>query len=795
MKLNGLLELGQNLPALHTLAEMLAANERPSAPLAIYHAARPYVVATIACAVNRPLVLLTARSNRARQWVDELRTWLPDEIPVHNFADPDALSYERIPWASETRQRRLEGLVGLLTNDERRTTDDDGRQSPISNLQSPISNLQSPISNLQSPISNLQSPIVIASARALMAATLPVREMRLALRPIRQGQEFDLNKMLAAWVGLGYESAAVVDAPGQFSRRGGIVDVWPPNLRKPLRIELFGDEVDSLRSFDPSTQRTIARVEQAWIGPASEALPRLGVRAAERLQALDLSPCHPPARIEYEREIEGLLAGSGFRNLEWWLPYLYSQPATLLDYLPPQGIVLADDAAELSAAFADLEGQAQQLARDLAAAGDLPARLTPPYFTAAVLGERLARSQPIILGNGWLGGQTSEGPGTGGLEIRESGSDHTVAPTHYRTSALSDSFFAGPRYGGQVRTAVTELQHNLIGGDRIVMVTRQAPRLAEMLEQAGHAIAPSENAITLPPPGLTLIQGVMDEGWRLETGNWKLEAGNSKVEAGSWKLEAGTQQPASSNQQPASSNQQPASSNQLLATSNQLPVSRFWFLTDAELFGWGKPKPRRPQRTRAMSPEVFFADVKPGDYVVHIEHGIGQFKGLVKLMLDGMEREYLQVEYAQRDQLYVPVHQADRLARYIGPGEGTPGLHRLGTLEWEQVKARAKKAVAEIADELLELYAAREVVQGHAFSPDATWQAELEASFPYVETEDQLVAIEAVKHDMEQPRPMDRLICGDVGYGKTEVALRAAFKAIMDGKQVAVLVPTTVLAQ
>ncbi|MGC8782209.1 MAG: transcription-repair coupling factor, partial [Anaerolineae bacterium] len=229
--------------------------------------------------------------------------------------------------------------------------------------------------------------------------------------------------------------------------------------------------------------------------------------------------------------------------------------------------------------------------------------------------------------------------------------------------------------------------------------------------------------------------------------------------------------------------------------SPQPPAPTLWFFTDAELFGWGKPKPRRPQRTRAVAPEVFFADVKPGDYVVHIEHGIGRFKGLVKMALDGGEREYLQVEYDQGDQLYVPVHQADRLARYVGPGEGPPALHRLGTPEWEQVKARAKKAVAEIADELLELYAAREVVQGHAFSPDAAWQHELEASFPYVETEDQLVAIEAVKHDMEQPRPMDRLICGDVGYGKTEVALRAAFKAIMDGKQVAVLVPTTVLCQ
>ena len=202
-----------------------------------------------------------------------------------------------------------------------------------------------------------------------------------------------------------------------------------------------------------------------------------------------------------------------------------------------------------------------------------------------------------------------------------------------------------------------------------------------------------------------------------------------------------------------------------------------------------------PSSHAALAPEVFFADITPGDYVVHMEHGIGQFQGLIKMGFEGVEREYLQLEYAQGDKLYVPVHQADRLARYVGVGEATPGLHRLGTSDWEQVKARTKKAVAEIAEDLLELYAAREVVQGHAFSPDAPWQAELEASFPYTETEDQLVAIEAVKHDMEQPQPMDRLICGDVGYGKTEVALRAAFKAIMDDKQVAVLVPTTVLAQ
>jgi transcription-repair coupling factor (superfamily II helicase) len=293
------------------------------------------------------------------------------------------------------------------------------------------------------------------------------------------------------------------------------------------------------------------------------------------------------------------------------------------------------------------------------------------------------------------------------------------------------------------------------------MVTRQAQRMADMWRDAGRVLAPAQDLPLPPPPGPALVHGVMDEGWIMHRdGTQERSAGDGTY-----------------------------------GDDGVGFAGDLWLLTDAELFGWSKPKPRKAARPRAIAPEVFFADVSPGDFVVHMEHGIGQFKGLVKMAFDGVEREYLEVDYAQGDRLYVPVHQADRLARYMGVTDAAPALHRLGTSDWEQLKARTRKAVAEIADELLALYAARAVVEGHAFSPDAPWQAELESSFPYVETEDQLVAIEAVKHDMEQPRPMDRLICGDVGYGKTEVALRAAFKAIMDGKQVAILVPTTVLAQ
>ncbi|MCU0502756.1 MAG: hypothetical protein MUC51_13515, partial [Anaerolineae bacterium] len=625
MKLTGLLELGERLPAFRELADSLATAGAsvPAKPLGIHHAARPYLVAMLARALDRPLVVVTARSGRARQWVDDLRVWLPDEYPVHFFADPDALPYERIPWAPETRQRRLEGLVNLLTIADR------GARIEAS-----------PEGNPQSALRNPQSPIVVASARALIQMTLPVREMRGALRPIRPGQVFDLNKVLAQWVGWGYEAAAVVEAPGQFSRRGGIVDIWPANLRKPLRVELFGDEIDSLRTFDPSTQRTLVRVEQAQIGPASEALPRLGERVHDRLHSLDLTPCHPPARIEYEREIEQLVQGSGFRNLEWWLPYLYSQPASLLDYLPASGLLLIDDAAELLAALADLGGQADQLLRDLTIAGDLPAGVLPPYFAMTTLRQAAVDRSPLLLGNSTMDGWAAS-----------------------VDSPLARAFLAGPRFGGQVRTVVAEVERGLHEGATVVLISRQAPRLAEIFDEARHAIAPVEQVVTPPPPGLTVVQGVMDEGWKLECRMMNDECSTEGADSS-------------------------------FITDHS---SSLWFLTDAELFGWGKPKPRRPQRTRALAPEVFFADVKPGDCVVHIEHGIGRFKGLLKMTLDGTEREYLQVEYAQGDQLYVPVHQADRLARFVGPGEGSPSLHRLGTLEWEQVKARAKKAVAEIA--------------------------------------------------------------------------------------------------
>ncbi len=703
MNLSGLAEFLREIKGFTRLVEEIRAGGAMAGPLAIPASARAYVTAALVSELSRPTLIVTARMDLATHYAEQLRAWMPQPERVFVLADPDALPYERVPWSRETRQMRLAALVALA-------------EASLPGLHAPAA-----------------PPVVVATARSLMQMTLPARELRASLRLLRRGQAVDLHKLLETWVGLGYRAMPVVEEPGTFSHRGGIIDIWSPNLAWPVRVELFGDEVDSLRAFDPTTQRTQTHVDAVVIAAASEALPRLGPAAQERLAALDLRSCHPPARAEYEQEIEQLRMGSGGRNLDWYLPYLYAQPGSPLQHLPPEALLVFDDAAEAAATIADLEGQAEQLCHDLQATGELPANPRRPYWEWTELAPLVEERKPIILGYGGLDGR----------------------PVSH-SSLLARAFIAGPRYGGRVRQIVAEAAEQRQAGARLVLVTRQAARLTELLREANVPIETRDELTAAPPrASITVVAGQLAEGWLLRPERVGGDGDGARE----------TQPP-------------------LLA-----------LLTDAELFGWNKPQPRRQPRTRAVAPEAFFADVQPGDYVVHMEHGIGVFKGLVKLEVDGHAREYLQVDYAQGDRLYVPVHQADRLSRYVGAGDAPPILNRLGTADWGVVKERAKKAVAAIADDLLKLYAQRELAPGFAFSADSAWQHELEAAFPYVETEDQLVAIEAVKHDMEQPRPMDRLICGDVGYGKTEVALRAAFKAAMDGKQVAVLVPTTVLAQ
>ncbi len=679
MNLVGLLAALRGLPEYREVLSALAdpARERRGLALHLQRAARIPVAGSLAQDMSWPTLIVAARSERAAIIMEELAAWAPGR-PVLSFSEPNPLFYEYSAWGPRTVYNRLTTLSALA-----------------------------------SPAPGSSPPIVVASARALMSRTIPRRDYLANTRALQVGQPLRLEKMLETWVGAGYNPATIVTEPGQFARRGGIIDIFPAASEQPVRIELFGDEIETLRRFDPASQRSGEKLETLTITPAREALSRYW------------QPAWSVEAIAAEADDTTATPADGQPlNLEFYLPRMFA-PASLLEYLPEQALVLVDDWRELADTVEELEEQALHLRDEQKEAGLIGEDFPVPYHPWADLQDELSDRQPapVLLGT----------PEEDGGDVVD----------------LGARFHAGPRFGGQLKPLLDHLGELQDTADRIVIVTRQSQRLAEMWGEAHGYVPPVEGLAALPAPGEpTFVQGALADGWRLDLG----AAGGS-----------------------------------------------LHLLTDAEVFGWARPdaqRARRHGRPSARAPEANYADLADGDYVVHMDFGIGRFRGLVQREVEGLAREYLLIEYHENDELYVPIHQADRLTRYVGVDEGhAPNLSRLGAQDWTTAKAKTQQAVEAVALELLDLYAKREAVHGHQFGPDTTWQSELEASFPYVETDDQLRAIAEVKSDMESPRPMDRLICGDVGYGKTEVALRAAFKAVMDGRQVAVLVPTTVLAQ
>jgi transcription-repair coupling factor (superfamily II helicase) len=673
MNLASLLQPIRALPAYQDLLQSLLAGSRPAASLRIPRSARPTLAAALAQDLPVPVALLVPRVDRLMVLSEEIPAWAPG-LSIYPFADPNPLFYERAPWGPRTQRQRLLTLARLTA----------GRQpgAPVT--------------------ARTDSMLVIAPARAAMTRTLTVRDFLANSRWLRSAGSIRFDRLLRMLVDVGYAPAGLVAEPGQFSHRGGILDFWPTSEALPVRLEFFSDEIESMRTFDPATQRSAGVVEAVRLIPAREALPRL-----------------------YREEWDDMLqTGEAFdpllrdRVLEYFLPWMIPSPTGLLDFLPENSVVLLDDRAAFEAAVGELEEQAISLRAEQVGLGNLPVDAPLPYLTLSDLNDQFEGHQTLDLG--------------------------TLSANEDSDLDLADAFSLGPRFGGQVRPAMDYIAQRLEEHELTVVVSRQAQRLAELWAETGPIRQVVDNLpADLPAGDLAFVQGALTEGWRLQP------AGGPRVS----------------------------------------------LLTDAEIFGWARPQPRPRPQPRAATPEASHADLIPGDWVVHVDFGIGRFAGLVERTLEGLRREYLLLEYADGDQLFVPIYQADRVTRYIGVDANPPGLTRLGGQEWDRTKSHAREAVEEVARDLLDLYARRMTVSGHAFASDSTWQRELEASFTYVETDDQLRAIAAVKQDMERDRPMDRLVCGDVGYGKTEVALRAAFKAVMDGRQVAILVPTTVLAQ
>ncbi len=690
MTLQGLLALLAQRPEFRRLLEELRKGEGLPALTGVTEAARPYVIAALAKALKQPFLVVVDDEAQANQMVESLKVFVEQPNDVLCLPDRDALPYERLISDALTMQKRMQAMIALVEQE--------------------------------------RDVIAVCSARALTQPVMPPQELSAALYTLQVGHEVDLTLMLEHLFKLGYEPVAEVEEPGQFSHRGGIVDLFPPTLPRPVRVEFFGDEIESLRTFDQETQRSLNPIATCVIGPAREALPIRGPEAVKELEQLHTEMLVSESEERWKRDLENLRQGLSFDDITFYLPYLHNV-TTMLDYLPRSGLLILDNAESIQNRIAELDEQAQEMKerfeRD---------RENPPHLRDAHIGWN--RLEPKIQ-------QRRQLNFAGILSAVEGEFD---AQLRGGTEQLMPNYSSANAYGGRLRAFVLDCRRALKNRERVVIVTAQARRMAEVLsdesilrDEAIH-VSPGTNIQAPPDAGtVTLIQGQLVEGWQ----------------------------------------------------SRSLALSVY---TDTEIFGWSRR--RNALRRKPVTPASFLAEVNPGDYVVHQEHGIGRLEGLVKLNMTGVEREYLLIQYAGTDKLYIPTDQLDRVTRYISMGEAVPALSKLGTTEWTRVKSKVKESVQDIARELLRLYSEREASKGFAFSPDSEqpWLQELEDAFPYEETPDQIRAIEEVKADMERPRPMDRLVCGDVGYGKTEVALRAAFKAVLDQKQVAILVPTTILA-
>ena len=559
-----------------------------------------------------------------------------------------------------------------------------------------------------------QLAALVASVAAALPRTLPPARLEaaaLALYPQRLIARDELLRRLGTG---GYRGVGQVSEPGELAVRGGIVDCFPPSLTHPVRIEFYGDEVHSLRRFDPETQRSLLPESQLTLLPLAEVLMTDGGvrRAEERLRAaaLERGAAVPPALLDALRERRPAPEWDAF------LPYFEEELATLHAYLPPDAVIVLDEPAALEERAAAVLREATAEATrepDLAA-------LFPPLaerWSAWAEFRQRAQAWPALL-------------------LEEFG-----RPAGARTGAAAELPAAAvDGYRGRIPAFLEDLDRWRRRGERIALVARseaQARRLQEILRD--HDLGARLGREVPEAGGITIWSGELSAGFRL-------------------------------------------------------PSVGVTLLTEGEIFG-ARALPRRRARPREALPFSSFEDLKEGDYVVHVDHGIGRYLGLRQLAVGGQEGDFLQLQYAGTNSLYLPVSKLQLVQRYVG-GESAaaPALDRLGGTSWARAKERVRASVRELAQELLKLYAARQVLPGHAFPPDSPWQREFEAAFPYEETPDQLRAIRDVKRDLEAPRPMDRLVCGDVGYGKTEVALRAAFKVAMEAKQVAVLVPTTVLA-
>ncbi len=638
-------------------------------------ASRPLFAAATIDAVDGNVIIVTSQMDRAHHLANVISEYVDPADTVEIWPAPDGHPFDALANDPEVRIRRL-AILNDLVRHEGRTV------------------LVTPVTGL---LQRLITPDALTDATCRLAP----------------GDQVDLHRLQDTLVRIGYRRAPMVQEPGEFAVRGGIIDIFPPASELPVRLDFFDTDLESIRSFDIHTQRSRERLTEVTILPTLD-LPLWQLpEAYPALRDIDAASLRSEVRDDWERQLAIVGSGGLPASPDMFAGYISVEGDTLLRYLDGRSVVLMDQPAAAKLAAEQWEQQARELEGSLVRNGELPTGIVYPASHWSTLSDYLQQHPRLLL-------------------------SESQAQTAIRANELSNP----PIYAGRLDDMADDMRERLAAGWRVTIATDQVERVTEILEERGVYPRRERKHRAGKPPALP---------------SGTIEVRSSGLDAG-WMWEPG----------------------------------RYGIWTDLELFGFRKRTRRTTTRSIAEH-RTFAQNLVEDELVVHVDHGIARFNGLTRMETGGVEREYLLLVFDKGDKLYVPIDQSDRVTRYSGGGQ-SPTLNRLGSGDWNRAKRKVRRAVREMAFELIQLYARREAGDGFAFPADTRWDIELAESFPWKETTDQNAAIEAVTMDMESPDPMDRLVCGDVGFGKTEVAMRAAFKAVNAGKQVAVLVPTTVLA-
>jgi len=677
------------VPEFQSLADALENGKSPVVVSGLSAVHRAHFAAALGETMKRPVVLLCADDAECKRLAADLRAFTGIQaltVPAREFTFHQAAVVSR-----QWEHRRLNVLWSMLQK--------------------------------------IPPAFTILSAEAVLQRTMPPTLLKSAGRVLKAGETYDLKELSDFLARTGYSRCDQVEGAGQFAVRGGILDIYSPAHSQPVRLEFWGDSVDSMGLFDPGTQRRTDRLEEARILPVAEVLPQFApggweglARALEdRLTAAEKKKADRQLLDNLREDLEKVKNGLNFPAIDRYLSLIYPSLATAADYLPTDAVILVCDSLRFAERGKNYLWQLNEDVTALAEGGVLLAELgkyarTPEELTGVLEGWPTAYLDTFVA-SGY--------------------------PSRPRT-ILNVATKQLPSYGVSLEAAVSDLSHYLSAGFSTIVLAGSEQRclnLQSLLREQKLRIAVDFQLHALPKPGDAVIC-----------------CGG-------------------------------------LSAGMEYSVAKLAILTEGRA---AAPKKKRTKSTTNREKLKSYADLAPGDLVVHQQHGIGRYCGMVKMPVDGVEKDYIKIAYAGADVLYVPATQLDLVSKYIGGGEDAnerKKLSKLGGGEWERQKSRAKKAVQDLAKGLIQLYAERQRQPGFAFSSDSVWMREFEEEFEYNETEDQLRCVAEIKQDMETPRPMDRLLCGDVGYGKTEVAFRAVMKCVLDGKQAAILVPTTVLAR